>query len=194
MTRLAALMAALIAAVLLLVSGCAQTTETPAPKPDPVPTDSTELRIGFGALGPVKIGMSVAQAKATKMFAAEAPAPVEGCPAPTLIWKKQFKNVDVIASEDQGVVSMGVRGPGPKTKKGIGVGSTLAALKKTYGAEVMGPTNAGFQQSGAWVKRGDSWIGFLFNPPTSALTDASKISFIEVGKGEKPPELIRDGC
>ena len=152
--------------------------------------------IGFGTLGPASVGMSKSEALATGVFVdqTKAAAPVEGCPLPPLAWKKRFKNVDVLTHYKTGaIVSLGVSGPGPQTAKGIAVGSTLDEVKHAYGSSLIGPSPAGYGQSGAWAKQGNAWIGFLFNDPPGKLGNLSQVLFIEVTKGAKP-ELMRDGC
>jgi hypothetical protein len=138
--------------------------------------------------------MTKEDALATGLFDADIPAPVEGCPAPPLAWKDPFKrDVDVVTDGAAKVVGFGVFGKGPKTKSGIGIGSTLADLKGAYGDDLTGPAEAGYGQSGTYVKDGDGWIGFLLNPAPAEIKDTSAISFIEVSKGHKP-DLMRDGC
>jgi hypothetical protein len=200
-------------ATLVLVAGCNSTTPSAAPTTDappamsPAPTSSpsatatveapksaADLVIGYGSLGPASIGMSKADALATGLFAEGNPAPVDGCPEPPLLWKEPFKaDVDVLTTEAGSIASLGVSGKGPKTKNGIGVGSTLTDLKSAYGDDLSGPSEAGYGQSGAYVEEGNAWIGFLLNEAPSAVKDTSAVTFIEVSKGERPG-LMRDGC
>lgn len=202
---------AALAAVLML-AGCNKSAPAPAPTTDappamsPAPTSSPSaassaespkgaagLLIGYGSVGPAKVGMSKADALATGVFEAGAPAPVDGCPTPPLSWKEPFKkDVDVLTLDSGAIASLGVSGKGPKTEAGVGIGSTLADLKKAYD-NLTGPAEAGYGQSGAYVEDGDAWIGFLFNEAPAAMKDSSVVTFIEVSKGNKPG-LMRDGC
>lgn len=176
-----------LAASLVLLGGCGST----APKTAPLKS-SKDLTIGYGTLGPAKIGMTQKAAQATGVFDTKGPDPVEGCPAPLLTWKARFKHVDVI-SDKAGIRSLGVLGPGPVTAKDIGVGSTLDDIKDAYGKALQGPREAGYGQAGAYLKRGDAWIGFLFNDQPKELTSLSQVLFIEVQRGQRP-DLMRDGC
>lgn len=186
MTRLAG---ALIVA-LLLASGCAK----PDTRGAPAPTSSAELTIGYGRVGPVAAGMTEAEALRTGLLRSNAPSPVDGCPPPPLEWRKPFTDdVDVITYRGR-IVSLGVSGAGPKTSQGIGVGSSLAELQEAFG-QLRGPAAAGYDQSGAWARSGDRWIGFLFGETTAGdVEPTDEITFIELTRGERKPDLMRDGC
>jgi hypothetical protein len=186
MTRLAG---ALIM-VVLLASGCSQ----PDTRPEPAPTSSAELTIGYGRVGPVRAGMTEAEAVKTGLLRSNAPSPVDGCPAPPLEWRKPFKNdVDVITYQGR-IVTLGVSGAGPKTSQGIGIGSNLSDLEKAF-PRLQGPAAAGYGQSGAWARSGDRWIGFLFGETADGdVKPADEITFIELTRGDRKPDLMRDGC
>ena len=198
-------------AAAMILAGCnsgspepseAPTTDAP-PAMSPAPSEpatgatpkaASDLVIDEGELGPVTIGMSKEDALATGLFDADVAPAVDGCPAPPLTWKEPFKDaVDVLTKEDGSVASLGVRGKGPHTEDGIGVGSTLADLKAAEGDDLTGPEAAGYGQSGAFIEDDGAWIGFLFDAAPDAIKDDSAITFIEVSKGNKPG-LMRDGC
>jgi hypothetical protein len=201
-----------LVAALLVLSGCGSddppkpeptpspsqepsATVTPTPTPPDAPTQapSNVLIVVPGAVGPVKAGMSKADALKTGLFDADVPPPVEGCPNFPLKWKKQFKGVDVLTRDDGSISSLGVFKGGPKTSKGIGYGSTLDDLTKAY-PHLSPVVDAGFNQAGAYEFTDSEFIGFLFGDATvSSIKGSSKISFIEVTVGDKP-DLIRDGC
>ena len=201
-----------LVAALLVLSGCGSddppkpeptsspsqepsATVTPTPTPPDAPTQapSNVLIVVPGAVGPVKAGMSKADALKTGLFDADVPPPVEGCPNFPLKWKKQFKGVDVLTRDDGSISSLGVFKGGPKTSKGIGYGSTLDDLTKAY-PNLSPVVDAGFNQAGAYEFTDSEFIGFLFGDATvSSIKGSSKISFIEVTVGDKP-DLIRDGC
>ena len=194
MTRLTVV----VIAALLALAGCSPSEKPDAPRPSTPsataqPTSSSDLVIDYGQLGPAKSGMTEAQALATGLFRANAPAPVDGCPAPPLEWKKAFAGVDVYTAKGR-VTSLGVMGKGPKTADGMRVGSTLLQVKNAY-PDLVGPETAGYGQVGAWAKSGDRWIGFLFGEVTDkTITEDAAVTFIEVTRGSVRPDLIRDGC
>lgn len=150
------------------------------------------LLITPGAVGPVRAGMTKAQALATGYVVADVPVPVDGCPVRPLSWRDEYAGiVDVLTSQAGDVVSIGVRQPGPRTRSGFGVGSTWGSLK----AVTSEPQEAGYGQTGAFVQEsGDgSWIGFLIDTPVDQLTDDDVVTLVEVTRGDRPG-LMRDGC
>ena len=204
---------ALVAAMaaLLLVSGCGsddpkepdETTSSPSSEesgttePTESPTtpapQAAKLVVKPGAVGPARAGMTKAEALETGLFDSDVPPPVEGCPDFPLKWKKQYQGVDVLTRKNGTISSLGVFKGGPKTKEGIGYGSTLDDLIKAY-PNLSPVVDAGFNQAGAYEFTDDEFIGFLFGDATvSTIKPTSKITFIEVTVGDKP-ELIRSGC
>lgn len=163
-----------------------------APEAEPDLLAPSALLITPGAVGPVQVGMTKAQALATGYFDADVQAPVDGCPARPLTWRDEYANTfDVLTSQAGDVVSIGIRQPGPRTRSGYGVGSTWGSLK----AVAPEPQEAGYGQTGAYVQEsGDgSWIGFLLDTPPDQLTDDDVVTFVEVTRGDRPG-LMRDGC
>lgn len=204
---------ALVAAVaaLLLVNGCGsddpkepdETTSSPSSEESATtePTESpttpapqaAKLVVKPGAVGPARAGMTKAEALETGLFDADVPPPVEGCPELPLKWKKQYQGVDVLTRKNGTISSLGVFKGGPKTKEGIGYGSTLDDLIKAY-PNLSPVVDAGFNQAGAYEFTDTEFIGFLFGDATvSDIKPSSKITFIEVTAGDKP-DLIRSGC
>lgn len=204
---------ALVAAMaaLLLVSGCGsddpkepdETTSSPSSdesattEPTESPTtpapQTAKLVVKPGAVGPARAGMTKAEALETGLFDADVPPPVEGCPELPLKWKEQYQGVDVLTRKNGTISSLGVFKGGPKTKEGIGYGSTLDDLIKAY-PNLSPVVDAGFNQAGAYEFTDTEFIGFLFGDATvSDIKPTSKITFIEVTVGDKP-DLIRSGC
>jgi hypothetical protein len=201
-----------VIATLLVLSGCGsedpqdpeKTVSSPSPQPNASPEPATptpvkpppgpaDLVVKPGAVGPVRAGMSKADALQTGLFDADVPPPVEGCPNFPLQWKKEYKGVDVLTRDDGSISSLGVFKGGPRTSTGIGYGSTLDDLTKAY-PNLSPVVDAGFNQAGAYEFTDTEFIGFLFGEETvSSIKGSSKISFIEVTVGDKP-DLIRDGC
>lgn len=156
---------------------------TPAPATTTTaPPASSPLVVAPGRVGAAQVGMTKAQAVATGLFDANVSTGDDGCQAVIpLRWKKVYGS------------SMGITKGGPKTAKGIGVGSTFAQVRDAY-ADLTPIEEAGYDQSGDYVVTGDKlYLGFLYNETAQAATDSSKVTFMEVTKGEKP-SLMRDGC
>ncbi|MDR7085806.1 hypothetical protein J2X11_000645 [Aeromicrobium panaciterrae] len=171
-------------------------------KPAPVKTTAaplpaallplTSLKILAGQVGPVKVGMTKAQAFATGYLNQDVPRTACGT-VDKLAWKDAYKaTLDIYTLDDGEVSSIGVSNPGPSTLSGLQVGSTFKAVKDVLGPE-HAPEEMGYGQTGMIINQGDSWIGFLFNAAPDAVTDATPVSFIEVTRGN-PPGLMRDGC
>lgn len=195
-----------VAVLVLFTAGCGsdpapdirddtaeQTTAAPSETPETTapPASSSELVVRPGSIGPVTVGITKDEAVASGLFDADV-AGVEGCTF-ELQWKKQYEGVDVLTLENGTIASMGVTAGGPKTSAGVGVGSTLAEVKAAY-PDLSPVAEAGFDQAGAFHTVGDDHIGFLFGDATpKTITDASKVSFMEVTSG-KLPELMRSGC
>lgn len=152
----------------------------------------TSLKILAGQVGPVKVGMTKAQAFATgylnKDIARGACGSVD-----RLAWKDAYKaTLDIYTLDDGEVSAIGIFKPGPTTLSGLQVGSTYASVKAVLG-EDSGPIVAGYDQTALMVNQGDSWIGFLFDVKEDAVSDSSLVTFIEVTRG-RMPDLVRDGC
>lgn len=170
-------------AALGLLTGC----ELPSPKPTAkgeVIESSKDLAIGYGRLGPAKVGMTKSEALDTGLFSRQKYDPAKKCKASALKWKKQFKNVEVQTDAAGTIRSLRIIGPGPKTQYGTQVGSDLADVRGSYGA-TLSPTKVDRTHSVASVEKDDAWIGFLFDDdPDDEVLDP--ITFIEVTKGSKP--------
>lgn len=195
-----------VAVLILLTAGCGSeptgdgesltaepSSSTPSNTPEDTtpPASSSELEVRPGGIGLVSAGISKEEAVATGLFDADVEG-VEGCTF-ELKWKKQFEGLDVLTHENGTIASMGVTAGGPKTSEGVGVGSTLAELKAVY-PDLTDVAEAGFDQAGAFHTLLDDHIGFLFGDATAAtITDASKVTFMEVTRGDLP-ELMRSGC
>lgn len=174
---------------------------TPTPKTTPTttptaqdPTSPDQFVIAPGAVGPVKAGMSTAEALATGYFVANEPALAEGCPAPPLAWKAEYADAfDVYTLGNGEITSIGIRGDGVRTVEGIGTGSTYDDVRAAYPEEQL--VEAGYGQSGVRVfdRENGGWVGFLFDPTVAKIKGSSPVTFVEVTKGAEP-SLMRDGC
>lgn len=149
------------------------------------------LRIIAGAVGPVQVGMSKQAAYATGYFDADVSVPA--CDSVVdLAWRANYNGqLDVMTNDNGSISSIGIRGAGPRTRSGLGVGSTYESVQGVLGD--VPPEAAGYGQTGLFVSEGNGWIGFLFNTTPDAVTAADPVTFIEVTRGAKPG-LMRDGC
>jgi hypothetical protein len=152
------------------------------------------LDLAPGRVGPVKAGMSKAEALATGYFVADVKAPAEGCPMMPLRWKDEYVNgYDVQTQQDGSIASLGIRGQGIATADGLEVGSALETVQATYPDAKL--VEAGYDQSAILVQdtATGGWIGFLFDHPVAEAVGSDRVSFIEITQGAKP-SLMRDGC
>ncbi len=167
------------------------TATTPPAKPVLQPLSS--LQILAGSVGPVKVGMSKSEAFATGYLDKDVARDTCDGAVDQLAWKPDYKDaLDIFTLDDGEVSAIGIWKPGPRTLSGLQVGSTYKSVKAVLGADSQ-PVEAGYGQTALMVNQGSSWIGFLFDARTDAVTDSSKVTFIEVTRG-RIPDLIRDGC
>jgi hypothetical protein len=173
-----------VAATLALLTAC----ELPSPKPSAqgeVIESSQDLDIGYGSVGPAKVGMSKSEALDTGLFSRQKYDASNRCKASALKWKKQFKGVEVRTDTAGTIRSLRILAPGPKTQYGIQVGSDLADVRGSYASALVGPTKVGRKLSVGFVRKDDAWIGFLFDDdPDDEVLDP--IILIEVTEGSKP--------
>ncbi len=173
-----------VVAALGLLAGC----DLSSPKPTShgeVIEDSGDLKIGYGSLGPARVGMTKREALDTGLFSRQKYDPAGKCKASALKWKKQFKNVQVRTDTAGTIRSLSVVGPGPKTQYGTQVGSDLADVRGSYASALSGPSKIGRKLSAGFVQKDGAWIGFLFDDdPQDEVLDP--IIFIEVTEGARP--------
>ena len=149
------------------------------------------LRIIPGAVGPVQVGMSKQAAYGTGYFDADVSVPACNR-TDDLVWRANYNDqLDVLTNDNGSVYSIGVRGGGPRTRSGLGVGSTYESVQGVLGD--VAPEQAGYNQTGLFVSEGNGWIGFLFNATPDAVQPTDTVTFVEVTRGAKPG-LMRDGC
>lgn len=149
------------------------------------------MQITTGAVGPVRVGMTTAEAVDTGYFNADVPSELCEVAAP-LEWKSNYFNaLDVYVGQDSTITTIGVRGRGPTTRSGLAVNSSYGDVQQVIGDKE--PQSAGYGQTGLFVNDGDAWIGFLFDSTPELIDDSQPVTFIEVTRGRKP-NLMRDGC
>lgn len=168
--------------------GLLNACDLPSPKPSSGGQElssSSDLRIGFGSLGPARVGMTKREALDTGLFERTKFNPSKKCKASALKWKKQFKGVEVRTDTAGTIRSLRILGPGPRTQYGIQVGSDLADVRGSYASALTGPSKIDRRTSVGFVRKDDAWIGFLFDDdPEDEVLDP--IIFIEVTEGSKP--------
>jgi hypothetical protein len=164
------------------------------------PRATTKRYLYPGQVGQVKAGMTAAQAVATKEVKADTPGPCVGGTTPLRATYPFNHEYAVFVDDDGRVAEMDVFGKHVRTPQGIGVGNTLAAIKKAYGSKLGGPVEVGFGQWGRYVsyRTGANrvWIGFLFGDAFVAdgpMRSTDKITLVGVSRGVRPWLMI-DGC
>jgi hypothetical protein len=164
---------------------------------DLVGKDGHPLTLGNvvpGAFGPVRAGMSIADAVNTGFIERDPTNRGGGCEGSYWRWKGQLsEGLDIIVGPDKKVASLGMTKDGLETAEGISIGNSYGALKKTYGDRLQGPERMDYGQAGTFLRDGNDWIGFGMDNKPGQLADSSRIAFIEVTSGNRPG-LIRDGC
>jgi hypothetical protein len=169
-----------------------EATGTTDPTPAPAAADPAVL--APGRAGPVEVGMSTRAALATGFLDADVPGTTDGCPDLPLAWKPALADTfDVQTLGNGEISSIGVRGTGPRTTAGLGVGSTAAEVRRVVDEDTA--QDAGFGQSALFEYDGQTgrWIGYLFDASPDRLRDSDVVSFVELTKGVQP-ELVRSGC
>lgn len=177
----------------------ASSSSTPTPSsassaaPSPAPAAADPAVLAPGRAGPVEVGMSKEAALATGFLQADVPG-ADGCPDLPLAWKPELaETFDVQTLGNGEISSIGVRGTGPRTADGLGVGSTVEEVRRVVEEDTA--QDAGFGQSGLFEFDGQTgrWIGYLFNASPERLRGSDEVSFVELTKGVQP-ELVRSGC
>lgn len=156
------------------------------------PPKLESLIIAPGGVGPLGIGMSIDEALATKVAVKRTQNPDDGCELPELAWIDSYQDaLDVWIDDNGDIISIGVYQAGPHTVEGLGVGSTLGEISRTYENAEMGPV--GTDQTGLFVSDGNHWLGFLFDGKPEKVNRDSVVQFVEV-TGDSKPSLMRIGC
>jgi hypothetical protein len=137
--------------------------------------------IVLGGVEPVEVGAQVADYVRRGYLVADPNPP---CGGNRWLWAGQLsEGLYVSASQEGTIMALGTDKDGLETADGIGVGNTLRALKATYG-EFLAQVRTDDQGLGwVFVKQGDRWLAFSLGP-ADQVTDASRVDFIEVGRGD----------
>lgn len=174
------------ALIIASLAGCALPPPKPGSSHREAPTSSKDLTVGFGSLGPAKVGMAKSEALGTDLFDRTRFRADDACKATALKPKDQFENIEVRTDKSGTIHSFRIVGPGPKTLYGIGVGTYYADMVGSYASALKGPTKIGADRSGVFVRKNKAWIGFLFNEPLDELDVEDKVALIEVTQGDRP--------
>jgi hypothetical protein len=184
---------ALLSALALLLAGPATVTAQPGAAERAVETRIVKP----GQVGQALVGMTIAEAMATGEFNKDVPNPP--CDPVRLQPKGIWRNQYVVFARAR-IKEMAVFGSRPRTRAGLGVGSTVREVREVYGSRISPPRVAGFDQWALFVKRGEGadrkWLGFLFGEALVAdgrLRGRDTVTLMGVTKGLRP-SLILDGC
>ncbi|GAA3536617.1 hypothetical protein AFL01nite_11190 [Aeromicrobium flavum] len=162
---------------------------------DPIGPDGEALAIGDvvpGAIEPILVGTPVDDAVATGLVERDDSGKV--CEGTRYVWAGDLADgFDLQVRPDGTIASLGMRKDGAETAQGISVGNSYGFLRRAYGTALSDPEEAGYSQTGLFVREGSRWIGFLFDENPERLSDGARITMVEVTEGDKP-SLMRDGC
>lgn len=151
-----------------------------------------------GRFADVRIGESLDSAAESAYFDLDVPSNCGSTSAigPTKKWRKA---IDIYPGFTDGtreqVGTIGVSGPGVRTREGIQIGSTLSDLQTAYGDRLRGPRTDTYDQYTYFVRVKRRWLGFLLDATGTdgPAPAAAEIKFMEATKGRRP-SLMRDGC
>ena len=182
----------------LLLAGACGASDSPKDKPTPdasasasEPTEAVpELSntvIEPGKVGPLVVGMLASEALEKGLV--REPSDDSPCPAFEAAGALQELHVVFSASEPKPeLLGVLVKVKGPKTSEGIGVGSSIADIKSTYGDQLR-REEGDYGETVFRIYEGDRAVGFS----SSAATGSNrKIDAIEVFAKSDP--VVWDGC
>lgn len=164
---------------------------------DPIGPDGQPLELGIlspGAFGLVRVGDNIDKYVDAGYLVADLERE-SICDGNYWKWAGQLSDgLDVIASNNGVIGSLGMKRDGLETAEGISVGNSLQALRDTYGKQLSEPRANDYGQAAVFLPgNGDGWLGFGFEVAPGQLEPTSRVTFIEATKGN-PPGMLRDGC
>lgn len=188
--------------LLLALTGCGSTDDTPTAEPSPTapkspasPTttaapkgsskaaESLDLDIAPGMLGEVRVGMTRAAWQRTGQLEDGASVCAEKAR-----WIGNPKGIVVITDDQATVRQILVSVRGPRTDHGdIGVGSTYGELRAAY-PDLTPLVADGYDGASTYPpgeEDGKAYLGFLLGVPPAEVTDSTPITSIAVTGGEK---------
>ena len=151
---------------------------------EPAPSEAT-IVLAPGKAGPFTVGMTSEDALQQGLVRESADDP---CPRLAPVGKHRGLSLQ-FADTDGGNALLGVlvKGEGPRTAEGVGVGDSIKKLKETYGSKLKATTGE-YGETSHVLTDGDKAIGF-----TEGEGDqAGKIFAIDVFQAGNP--VVWDGC
>lgn len=147
--------------------------------------------------GPVKLGMTKAEAAATCLLEVDVKDRVCEGTEPLVPKAPYTSSFDIILDRTGRVIDLGGAGKNLETDGGVRVGSSLAYVKAAY-PQATGPTDLGgdaapYHQSGVFIRDGENYLGLLFDKPAAQVRHTDVVRFMEISQG-RPPGLFRDAC
>lgn len=150
-----------------------------SPAPSEAPAEGLEFTPG--GYGPLRAGMTAEEALATGLVERRAEP---GCTG--TIWMAPAYDDIYLDFNDDGdrVFLIGSYTRGPVTDSGVGVGSTVAELKRAYGAKLSAPELNDYLQWAFTVQRGGRYLTFLLpSDDGAALENSAVVSAVLASEG-----------
>jgi hypothetical protein len=192
------LRAGVVIAVLLVAGACGG-SDSPEDEPtagkSPTATEpaAEELVAAPGAIGPVRVGMTVDEANATGLFEPRKVADDDPCKDEygPIQWKAPNTDALMVDVEKDTITLLGIR-DSVKTAEDVGVGSTYSDVKAAYPDAKVEESQA-LGGSTVYLRDGEKWLGMGFSHEPDKLEDSTKVDFMEVASGAKPAVAL-SGC
>jgi hypothetical protein len=151
---------------------------------DPTGPDGAPLEIGDivpGGIEPVLVGRRVFEYMHAGLLRADQDPPCDGN---SWRWAGQLSGgLHVAATQGGTITALGTDKDLLETGDGLGVGSSLRAIRATYGDTLSEVVPDDYGVGWVSVQTGRRWIAFSLGR-ADQVTDTSRADYIEVGRGE----------